>query len=680
MQAHGVVGAPPARRARLGWGGATPVLALCLVAVAIGAADPRPLSREQLAAIAAFDREVAACQTLLSGPDPVPSEALAQRIAQVHAALTDRRSPIRGIVRDPHPLVDELRARIHLLRRQATQAAQILAPWSARPRFGEDPSSEWPELASADAALALQRLDEALVRYDALAGSATCSAEVRVRAAHGCGLTLEAKGDDARAIDSFDFALRFGRRHLYNPTGAWNWLFARIEGDLARIRRTQEEAHLGRDFLLFREAEHLRRAARDHTSAAQRYQALLAASATGAFSDASRIALALCQVATGAIHAGVRDLQAFTASSPDSLHAGEAWMELARIAVDHGQDPATARRMLDRAKAWLATARTRTVTLQALPMRPAARPLAAGPARERRADLFGNLDREEIRPGMLMNQATCSWYLDDLEERMVTWSGFLHLLAGDKASAKREFQRLGELDRTQVEPSNRSRLQWGADHGYLFAYPQELELYQTPAHRLGILLADLAYVTEDFARAEALADRLLAGGFGKLDGPRRDYPAFLRTQAIFRREGRGAAIRALLVFIEQATHPFTRDRARFTVGSLALDGGKNPEHDRAILHLHQLVTTGEDSLWKWRGQIAWAIYAHHAGRPDVAQATLDRLPKAAHGFREMAMLIKADLAAMSASSATSALRGSATAVLPSGRPSSTHSTTPPKPR
>ena len=106
---------------------------------------------------------------------------------------------------------------------------------------------------------------------------------------------------------------------------------------------------------------------------------------------------------------------------------------------------------------------------------------------------------------------------------------------------------------TAGEWNDYSRLKWGAEHGYLYAYPNDLRLYdKNPRQKLAVLLFDFYYVTDRSDKAEQMAKRLLAGDFGRLAPPLREYPQYAYATALYDTKGNDAAFREYLKILPAA--------------------------------------------------------------------------------------------------------------------------------
>jgi len=242
---------------------------------------------------------------------------------------------------------------------------------------------------------------------------------------------------------------------------------------------------------------------RDIAAAREIYLEIIQKWPESVYAEASRLYAAQCLVALGKIPEAKQKLAAFRASDPYGLYRGEAVLEMGRIALEYDLAPQAARGCFLLLETWLKEVQDKTpLNIEKLAVREAAEKVTTPPAKEKYTDFWGNVKKNAIQPGQLVNRKTCPWYLDDLKEQMAMYLGFLAFVEGKKDEALAWYAKILECDPmtrrmdTSGTANDYSRLKWGAEHGYLYAYPQELALFKDPRHRLGVLLCDFYYVTE----------------------------------------------------------------------------------------------------------------------------------------------------------------------------------------
>ncbi|MGB2801789.1 MAG: hypothetical protein WBD52_05675, partial [Phycisphaerae bacterium] len=451
------------------------------------------------------------------------------------------------------PRVDALVARVALDAKAPDKALDFVRPY-VEPRDAYNPDHADCYLVTGDALLALGKPYDALVIFDWMAGKA--GGVALVRAAEGCGKALLARKEFAKAVECFRFALDYARQFAYDQEA----LIRRLEGLLRQAERLAEMDLYGEDFVRYRDAERLRRAEGKHAAASEIYLEIIQKWPESIYAEASRLYAAQCLVALGKIEEAKRELAAFRASDPYGLYRGEAVLEMGRIALEYDLAPQAARGCFLLLGTWLQEVQDKTpLNIEKLAVREAAEKVTTPPAKEKYTDFWGNVKKNAIQPGQLVNRKTCPWYLDDLKEQMAMYLGFLAFVEGKKDEALAWYKRILECDPatrrmdTAGEWNDYSRLKWGAEHGYLYAYPNDLRLYdKNPRQKLAVLLFDFYYVTDRSDKAEQMAKRLLAGDFGRLAPPLREYPQYAYATALYDTKGNDAAFREYMKILPAA--------------------------------------------------------------------------------------------------------------------------------
>jgi tetratricopeptide (TPR) repeat protein len=299
---------------------------------------------------------------------------------------------------------------------------------------------------------------------------------------------------------------------------------------------------------------------RDTAAAREIYLEIIQKWPESIYAEASRLYAAQCLVAMGKIPEAKQELAAFRASDPYGLYRGEAVLEMGRIALEYDLAPQAAKGCFLLLETWLREVQDKTpLNIEKLAVRDAAEKVTTPPAQEKYTDFWGNVKKNAIQPGQLVNRKTCPWYLDDLKEQMAMYLGFLAFVEGKKDEALAWYKKILECDPatrrldTAGEWNDYSRLKFGAEHGYLYAYPNDLRLYdKNPRQKLAVLLFDFYYVTDRSDKAEQMAKRLLAGDFGRLAPPLREYPQYAYATALYDTKGNDAAFREYLKILPAA--------------------------------------------------------------------------------------------------------------------------------
>jgi tetratricopeptide (TPR) repeat protein len=246
-----------------------------------------------------------------------------------------------------------------------------------------------------------------------------------------------------------------------------------------------------------------------------------------------------------------------------------------------------------------------------------------------------------------VNRKTCPWYLDDLKEQMAMYLGFLAFVEGKKDEALAWYKKILECDPTTRRMDTRgtandySRLKWGAEHGYLYAYPQELALFKDPRHRLGVLLCDFYYVTEQWDKARNLARNILDGKYGWVSGPPHEYVQYIYAAGVFRTQGREKAVPEYLKVIGPASsgnfRSFTQQRAAYAAANLARGSANEKTRQLSRELFVRLVRSPQQTNQTYKARFVLAKdLILLDGRREEGLALLKSMPAAAGDWKALA--------------------------------------------
>jgi len=292
-----------------------------------------------------------------------------------------------------------------------------------------------------------------------------------------------------------------------------------------------------------------------------------------------------------------------------ALYRGEVLVDLATHAFERDLDPVEAERRYQKAWAWLEKVDSVDAALDAYDVPEKARKVSAPPPTEDKMDPFGNIKRTDPPSDSIVNRRTCKWYLNDLREKCALAIGFLHFHGKKSADSLAWYQKVLALDRKTGylqkagEWNNYKRLRWGAEHGFLYAHPDELKLYQK-RQRFVILMADFYYVTERFDKAAELYRRFLSGELGKAGGALSDYPQYALAACTYWTGGRQKAFAEYLKVLAKREGTFTEDRAAYAAGNISADIGDKTIREQGLGLLQELAKSERDNEFVWQAMIA----------------------------------------------------------------------------
>ena len=225
------------------------------------------------------------------------------------------------------------------------------------------------------------------------------------------------------------------------------------------------------------------------------------------------------------------------------------------------------------------------------------------------------------------------------------YMGFLCFVGGKKEKALEWYKKILECDPatrrldTAGEWNDYSRLKWGAEHGYLYARPQELQTFRNPRHKLGALLFDFYYVTDQSDKARQIARRMLDGEFGTLSGPAREYPQYAYGVILCKMRNRTAAFPEFMKVVKadgSRLKTFTQFRAAYAAANISrrIDDEKVRRKGqelfaRLIRHRHQ-----NEFTYKARIEVAKDLI--NEGRWAESLHLLKTMPDSAGDFKALA--------------------------------------------
>ncbi|MEX0775691.1 MAG: hypothetical protein WD042_08240 [Phycisphaeraceae bacterium] len=540
-------------------------------------------------------------------------------------------------------------------------------------------------------------------------------------AAEGAARAFASIPDLDQAEYAYKFAQDYANAKLADYKKEYDWLFKRLRDGLGRVRRANAIRKYGEDFVLFRDAETLRREKHNPKQAREIYQQIIKkydapAPAPGRgeeakpplprgeggrgsarpgegtagqpnasrsttnppppsiakpseaeqsiplnpYVDAARLYAALCLIDLAKapkyaeIQQAEQELQAYLswAKTPSGgLYEGDALLALGTIALEYRLHPALAEKHFAALDDWITRVRKEAADAN-LPIfnletalanvRELARPLVIPPKNEwKKPDFWGNVKKEPIRPGELLNYQACPWYLNDIEEQCASYRGFFAFLRDDKDTALRHYRRLLSLDDTAVEgpicssTNAFNRLRVSVMQGYLLGEPDDITGLNSQL-RLPTLLADFHYLRGDFARAYGLYGRVARGDFGKLPPTQAAYLTFAAALALDRgqlsgpRESRRKAMAALQQVQSGAGRPDLKVRACYIEAHLLLYSSDPANRDRASVMMRQIAASNVQHVVVYRAKlfVSTELYAKHDNTTaDHILATLAQAPE-----------------------------------------------------
>ncbi|MCD4823939.1 MAG: tetratricopeptide repeat protein, partial [Phycisphaerae bacterium] len=350
---------------------------------------------------------------------------------------------------------------------------------------------------------------------------------------------------------------------------------------------------------------------------------------------------------------GAEALEKLVADHPKGVYTGESLLLLGRYALEYVVDPVLARKYFTNLDKWADETRESALAKIATdtPKDPAEvakkkdqEPLKEG---ETRRVSFGSKPKKERQTfdfQMLEKCHACNWYLNGLQAQCAKFLGFLHFVDGEKEKALAQYDRLRDLDpevgRTRCNDLN--RLRWGAEHGYMYAFPQELKPFKG-RQRLGVMLADFYFFTLQFDKSAVMAKRMLKGELGSLHGVAREYPQFLYAECVYWTAGREAAVPEFVkVFggfktIRGNALSYTKERAAYAAANIATQSMQSPKlRKMGLAFMKQLAFSGRESEHSYKARVSYAILMYNDGKLKEAIRILETVPAEAGEWKTIA--------------------------------------------
>jgi len=337
-----------------------------------------------------------------------------------------------------------------------------------------------------------------------------------------------------------------------------------------------------------------------------------------------------------ALAAAEKQAEAFLASNEFGLYRCEPLVDLAEYAFEQALDPDEAEARYRRAWQWLEQVEQADAQLASFGLPDKAREVSRPPQKEYGTDAFGNLEPERIDHTAVVCRLTCPFFLNDLRERSALALGFLCFYRGQKREALEWFGRVVELDarvaklQRRNRPNNVSRMRWGVEHGYLYAYPAELGLFKA-RQRFAVLAGDFYYCTHRFGKAEALAGRLLGGEMGKLSPKQQDYAQFLQASSAYWRDKKAAFLLYEKVLATRE-HTLTEDRAAQILGNMVTWVRDAAMIKRGLAYQRELARSSRKNEFVYKAKLEYGWRLLRANKRKRGEALLRSIPEDAKGF------------------------------------------------
>ncbi len=322
--------------------------------------------------------------------------------------------------------------------------------------------------------------------------------------------------------------------------GIWEKLKPIIEKRIEELERRVDIDRYGLDYVLYREAQTLRRAnhpsaldftdiatafrmrnerlspsipGADFQAARKQYLEITELFPEGVYTEASYLYSAVCLAHLGDIRGAMRELTDFYKRDPNGLFRGESLYLLGDLYLVGKWDRVNAKEAYTRAATWAASVgdRQRILDTYAVPEKSAK--VSKPPKQPRTLNQYGQIEKKQLEPGTLVNRMTADWYLPQLQAMSEWRLGFLAAVANEREQALGHFNRALEQDHLlQRAVGMRAfnaydRLQMGLQFGVIIGREEDMARLSDKV-RLAMSWADFQFMAENFDLAKGLYQRI----------------------------------------------------------------------------------------------------------------------------------------------------------------------------
>ncbi|MBI5722822.1 MAG: tetratricopeptide repeat protein [Planctomycetes bacterium] len=385
------------------------------------------------------------------------------------------------------------------------------------------------------------------------------------------------------------------------------------------------------------------------------WEQLLAKFPKSQYAPAAMYSVGIFTFEAGDRKKGADLLEKFITTKPDSPYAGEALLVVSRYDLEYLADRDKAWKHLNLLEGWTDAIRKKDIkpSADAVDDPNRARSVYSQP-KDGKTGRFvfsasSKEDRDLFDMLMLDDCFLCDWYLKELDSHSAQFKGFMYLVDEKPDDARKEFERLNQIDPAKIA----SQGAWGGGiygnlmaaikTGKMLASPEEMKQYKD-RQRLAVMLGDFYYGIWQFTRSAAMAQRLLAGEFGPLNGSARDYPQCLYAMNVSLTTGKAAAVDEFVKVFkdpEKLKGPnvsFSMDRAAFCAANLAWAcfDGELQEKGAKIWEIQ--AYSGRKNEWTLQALFSVAITKFYSNQREECYKMLEQFPDTDPALKEAAGL------------------------------------------
>jgi len=320
----------------------------------------------------------------------------------------------------------------------------------------------------------------------------------------------------------------------------WPALKAELEGRIAALDRKLRIQRWGLDYVLYAEAQEARKSAdplatdftslshvypgsektrnvpspgADYKAALEKYDQIIKEFPEGVFAETAKCYRNICLAKLGKVDEAIQGLESFCKGGSKSPYQGEGWKVLGDLYLQDRWDLKKAATCYDTAITWCADTRAKTEASKLYAVPAKCQEPAKPPEKWQVMTEWGGIEDVPVSDGSVVNRATASWYLDQLEEECEFNLGYTHAATNGWTEALRHFQRAGQLDALLTEAEKKGY--YNAIHRLRKACAKEAFVGEEAENaglrglkRSAVMWADFLYLRQRFEAADSLYGRL----------------------------------------------------------------------------------------------------------------------------------------------------------------------------
>lgn len=147
-----------------------------------------------------------------------------------------------------------------------------------------------------------------------------------------------------------------------------------------------------------------------------------------------------------ALEAATERAEAFITANEFGLYRGEVMLDMGKITLHNQLDIKSASHWYSKADVWFSTVNEKDAAIDAFSVPGKAIEVSSPPPSERRSDGWGNAEHWTPKTGSIFNRNTCQWYLSSLQKNAIMDMGLIAYVGSRFDDASKQWSRLYGID------------------------------------------------------------------------------------------------------------------------------------------------------------------------------------------------------------------------------------------